>query len=491
MTEMEEINGSVETLKPYDEDASQLNRRSTTPDVIPKLAGMGRQTVETMECPVAARAMMQAEAVNSAYLIEEEAVANSPAIRVGNPLTRKSNESQCYGFDDIEFADDVKMTCIEKREPNGKVYFIATDMTSSQTSAAASADRDSSTDSGGEEVIIQEMVEKVLFQSNRGDANIEIVAMDRKISPPRSDHDDVSDDGSEVEDAEIETRAIIHTIIDAEAAVEPAPEQPTITTDKKPFYSFGVYQSPAHSRMERSTPDSIGHSKEFKERLTRLLGQYSDDSVKSTPSVERKRSISIPADINVVSLSENGRPSLKLLVTEGSSGGIPAAPKFDPFMFNTVGRRMKLQHNQIQAPATAMSIENEFVKSLDRMAPSSPIHRTKKSNDLMSLFKHETEDNAETEEASVASIKERLNEIYGRGRPPIEPFVEDSVNYESGSRRESEEGIQLRRPMKPYDTVHKQKQLFSDVLKSINPDVRNSLHRTESFAKAATATHKD
>lgn len=510
MTEMEDITGSVETLKPHEDDPSEFNRRSITPDVIPKMMDVGRQTTESIDHPVAVRATMQAEALNSAYMVEEEeALATLPVIKAENQSTRKSNESQYNGFDDIEFADDVKMCCIEKREPNGKVYFIEMDLPatqSPQSTSSASSDRENKTDSFGEDVIIREMVDKVLLQSDRDEHEHRVVAaVERRATPPRSGDGALSEDDSEAEDAEIETRAIVHTINDvkdvdmpaAEAAVKPEGEvtaEPIVTTDKKQFFTFGVYRTPSSSRIEKSPSNSVGHSKEFKDRLTRLLGQFSVEPIRAPSPFERKRSISIPANINEASMADGRRPSLKLLATDGGSNdGIPAAPKFDQLMYNTVGRRMRTQHNQIQVPATAMSIENEFAKSFDRLTNSSShMHRSKKSDDLMKLFDFETE--ASEEEASVSSIRERLNEIYSRGRPPIATFTEETANDEStDSRRNSEEGIRLRMPLKPYDTVHKQKQLFSDVLKSINPEVRNSLHRTESIASAdvQAATHKD
>lgn len=488
MTEMEEMTASVETIKPLDDDPIETNR--CPPDVIPKVANIGRQTVESNEFPVAARATMQAEAVNSSYMIEEEAVSNSPAIKVENHFS--------IGFDDIELADDVKMCCIEKREPNGKVYFIEIDLNESppnQTNATATIDCERKNNSFGDDVIIQEMVDKVLFKSDRGDQLHESTAVDRKVLPARTENDAVSEDETEIEDAEIETRAIVHTIIDLKEVelAAAADTEPMPMTGTKPFFTFGAYESPSNRCMEQSTSGSIGHSKDFKDRLARLLGQFGEEPTKSTTPIERKRSISVPDHINTTSMTAGRRPSLKLLVADGSKNDIPAAPKFDQMMYDTIGRRMKIQHNQIQVPATAQSIENEFAKSFNQVASSSShLHRTKKSDDLMKLLNHESEADG-VEAASVLSIRERLNEIYGRGRPSIAVFAEEKFNVESNSRRESDEGIQLRKPIKPYDTVHKQKQLFSDVLKSINPEVRNSLHRTESIASAdvQAVTHKD
>lgn len=389
------------------------------------------------------------------------------------------------------------MCCVEKKEPNGKVYFIDIDLNESpplQTNAAAPSDRERNT--FNDDAIIQDMVDKVLFKTDRSDQSLESIAVGHKVLPQRSDNDTVSEDESEAEDAEIETRAVVHTIIDvkevemdAEAAA--ADTKPMSTTGTKSFFTFGAYESPSVNRTGRSTSGSIGHSKDFKDRLARLLGQFSEEPTKSTTPFERKRSISVPDHINTTLSTAGRRPSLKLVVADGSERDIPAAPKFDQMMYDTIGRRMKMQNSQVQIPATAQSIENEFDKSFTHMASSSShLHRTKKSDDLMKLFDQEA--NA-VEAPSVLSIRERLNEIYGRRRPPIGVFVGENVNDESNSRRDSDEGIQLRKPIKPYDTVHKQKQLFSDVLKSINPEVRNSLHRTESTASAdvQAAKHKE
>lgn len=482
MTEMEEIAGPV---KSHDDNEGELNRHSATPDVIPRIVDADYQTIE-LDSDVST---MTNEAINSTYMSRDD---SSPAISVENQLMRKPNENQSNGLDDIELADDVKMSCIEKREPNGKVYFIEMDLgapTLSHTDAAPPVH--SEMVSLGEDVIIQQMVDTVLFQEHRSDHQLETIG---KALPLRSDSDNLSEDETEVEDTAIETRAIVHTVNDGkEIQTTPAIAiEPKAATEEKPFFTFGVYPTaqPPHSQSARFTSESIGRNKEFKERLSRLLGQFNDESTKFSAPLERKRSISTPDSINLASMAADRRPPLKLLIGDD----IPVPPKFDQMMYDTMGRRARKQTDHLHMPATAMCVENEFTKSFDELAAgSSLMHRSQKSVDLMKLFDQDQANETDSEAESGVSIRDRLNEIYGRTRPPIVPFIEYDINNDStNSRRGSEEGIQLSKAIKPYDTVHKQKQIFSDVLKSINPDVRNSLHRTDSMASAdvQAATHK-
>lgn len=464
MTEMEEITGSVETVKSMEDDASDSNCRSMTPpDVIPKIIESDEQTIESIECPMVNMPEMHAEAVNSSYGFEQ--LVSSSA--------NKPMETQYNGIDDIEFADDVKMCSIEKCEPNGKVYFVEMDLTASPSSLKTiyreNIANSTNSLSFGENGIIQEMVDKVIYQSDRTQSRQEISEVNDE-----AEHNDESD----ADDAEIETRAIVHTINDdvLELTIKENPIPIEAEEMAKPFFTIGNYES-SHTQIEHRT-ELIGPRSEirpeFKDRLTKLLGQYSEEPIKLQISLPPKRSISTSDNINTTIMT-NGR------------NNIPVAPKFDQLMYNTIGRRTQLQHNKIQVPA--MSIENEFAKSLDRFA-SNQIHRTKNSDDLLKIVKYETESDATT--ADVSSIREKLNAIYGRGRPPVAAFVEENANSESvNDRRNSEDGIQMRKPIKLYDAIHKQ--LFSDVLKLINPDVRNSLHRTESVALAdvQAATHKD
>lgn len=499
MTEMEEITGSaVEVTKSLDDGACEINRCSTTPDVIPKMVEIDRRTIdsiESIECTVAERLAVPAEAVNSAYMPGKETVTDSSAINIENLLSRKSNEMQYNGFDDIEFADNVQMCCIEERDPNRKSYFIERHLTASSLSQTDPFEHcRSKKNSIDEDVIIQQMVDTVLFQVDRGDHMQEIVTVNCMAPQLRSNDDVVSEDESGEENGQTETRAIVHTINDVKDVemVTAARTESIETTEKKPLISFGVYQSPSTiGQIEQFTPNSIGHSQEFKSRLSRLLGQFNDEQIKfSTPiSTSRRRSISVPDNMDTLSMNGDRGSSRKMLVI--GEDNIPAPPNFDQLMYDTIGRQMKMQTNQNHIPATAMGIENVFEKSFDRAATTTnSMHRSQKSVDLMKLFVQEAE--AEADVISVASIRDRLNEIYGRGPLPNVTFTEENVNSDStDSRRDSEHGIQLRKQIISHDTVYKQKQLFRDVLKSINSNVRNSLHRTDSIASADVHTDID
>lgn len=480
MTEMDEIIGSAETVQRTeremvtDENAASLN-------VTPKSVEFERQAIAVNENAIATGTTAHARTISSTYLIGEEIMSQSPPIKNNNnnndnshSIARKVNETKSNVFDDIEYADDVKMCCIEKKEPNGNLYFIEMDLTES-------TDSDETMGSlvegrpAGEDIIIQRMVEKVLFQADtpqRPDS-------DMVEQPPQEDV--ISEDESVTEDAAVETRAIVHTV--AVSSESDAVSEHTATVDdngKKHIFPFEIHSSPSDTQIQQSSSQSVGHSEEFKQRLTRFLAQFGNEPTKvDLASLGRKRSISIPDNMNAVSMTIAPEHSGN---DANANGRIPRAPKFDQTIYSTIGSRMKVRSNQMPAPATAISVDNEFEISFQREALSSGhMHRTKRSDDLIKLFDQPNEQKDNETIASVSSIREKLNEIYGRARPPIVIFAKEHPPNDTDDNRSAEDAIHLRLPDKPYDTVQRQKLLFSDVLRSINPEIRNSLQRSDSF----------
>lgn len=532
---MDETTATTETLKQDETIVSEsiAENKSVTPDIIPKsvIFENGTRIIRMNEEPTE-MATIHIEAMSAVYFAEHGA----PATIAENTAIRKPVNSQ-IGFDEIYFADDVKGSCIEKREPNGKVYFIEMDpveLLEMEQKEIVENLNESIQWKNKDENIVNEILERVLSQTDTIDELAEIpqITLLNKFDPKIEIEQDAEDDVDEFE-KEKEVKAIIHSTnesIDSEynenkeemvkldkqlvqeiksPSVESSlVDKVQIANKENPFFSIGVYKSPAD---ETKVIESDGRRKEFKEHLKRLIAQSqnpNDTMVRSIGRaasrtnkidelIDRRPSLksfkSTPKNMTLAYATDTERQQLQIYKKNSTENGvkenanIPVAPQFDHKLYNSVGVRIR------NHPATAMSIENEFEKSFQN---AGALHRTKKSGNLSELFQQEQES------ATAVSIKEQLERILGRGRPEQLPYAnaitsetsdvksdapEIAINHRKiESRRESEleDGINFLRPIKPYDTVRKQKQLFSDVLKAIKPDVRTSLHRTSSTASS-------
>lgn len=260
----------------------------------------------------------------------------------------------------------------------------------------------------------------------------------------------------------------------------------------------------------------------FKERLAMLLGQQPVAEVRrisprsnehipenTKPEPTLKHSKSEPDIMQLVfkdirSKYEHNEPDglkqssqLKLTATddiniENSNINVPAPPKFDPFIYKTIGSR----HNA-RTPLKIGIASNENDSSA-KPPTTAPIIM---DNEVVLRKKSLEED----DQTRMISIKDRLENILKRGPPdrfsrpksvvPAAALVDDATDIETGTVKSSnvdrektgdnddQEMIHFKESKKPFDTVHKQKVLFNDVLKSMGVETRPSIIRANSITK--------
>lgn len=257
----------------------------------------------------------------------------------------------------------------------------------------------------------------------------------------------------------------------------------------------------------------------FKERLAMLLGQQpvaevrrisprlNDQPSQNASDSKLKHSKSEPDIFNSmqgvfkdirskyeVNEPDGTKKPLQMTTTDdididNSHTSVPVPPKFDPFIYKTIGSR--------QNPRMALKIGDENECEITKKSPlTAPIIMDNDHNDVIFRKKSSEED----DQTRMISIKDRLENILKRGPPdrfsrpksvvPAVPTVDDVSVAVISTRidndkidEDDEEVIRIKESKRPFDTVHKQKVLFNDVLKSIGIETRPSIIRANSVTK--------
>lgn len=499
VTEVDETTISSEAIK-YEEsspnDVSEI-LRSVTPDVIPKFNKH----------------------------VSSDDVENNSDSHQSNSGYRISKVQNV--FDEIISADDVKKTCIEMKEPDGKVYFVQ-QINQTSRSHMASYHKDES--------IALEILDSVIKSEDRSQYdnketefnNRSVDKYDTTYDEIRIPHDPLEHNAYGVDQTPKKIDTSEHMTIASDVQV--------IITD--PLYNKTAYSSssttePEYATIRRAlssplpvlklqsfdeipTPLETKHvlnlepqRENFKEHLSALISNQRDYGGQgaSPPSMVTSN---INTTMTAVRLTKSTNNLLDLAETTISevptalsqplkvvSSEIPVAPRFDPILYNT--------HNCLKFPATAQSIENEFEKAFQRslQRPKTfdevQLKRVPRSETL-NKFDDDINLGEIDETTRMTTIRDRLEKILCRGPPVRSSFRKslsepppDYPDAPAPSNSEINDGDdheirRYRKPVKPFDTVHKQKVLFNDVLKSISPDIRTSLHRTDSSASIVTRT---
>lgn len=525
VTEMDETTISSEAIKlesndKHNGDTNEM-LRSVTPDVIPKFDK--RSSSDSLE--------MAAELNRCGGPAVYEPTAKMEMVE------KQAFRLSKVKFDEIISVEDVKETCIEMKEPNGNVYFVE------QINHLQQANTEAGGDDNKDESIALEMLDSVLKFEEKPDggmgglmvvqANADAaddleslyglvgnVKCDRGLNDNLDNRLQGLEPGSSTtstSNAFSYTTTATNDRIQSKAT-EPEPEYATVKrhiSTTKPLFQLHSFedQAPANEVKDIPLPDQQGHN--FKSHLSNLIGLQSEQStsdnvnrahrnkrsLSANPSLRHSKSVDQYLDAHKA--SKTSPPSPNADASAKSPGSqIPTAPRFDPQLYQTVGHRAG---NQMR-PATAQSIENEFDKAFKRnLAPKTfqdvQLRRVPKSG---TLNRASTLDVSELDDANrMTTIRERLEKILGQGPPPVRISWQPSYSIPApdypdapaaGQSTETEiapddsEIIHYRKPTRPFDTVHKQKVLFNDVLKAISPDIRTSLHRTDSTASAGTRT---
>lgn len=183
---------------------------------------------------------------------------------------------------------------------------------------------------------------------------------------------------------------------------------------------------------------------------------------------------SLPSPLPIVPTSlvdevEKAEIVTEVKVVEEVASNIPEPPKFDEELFKTLDKKYS-----VFVPSQSPILSNV----------STPRARLKSIPTVEVPKVVEDED----EDLSKTSIKNKLEAIFKKGPPPRiglkKPPPEEVLPKKPASPviKKEEEQIDVRIPTKP-DTLGRRKILFNDVLKSIKPDTRPSVIRNDSMKK--------
>lgn len=524
--------------------------KSVTPDVIPKHSNRKLSVISNQlqtpnerfdeDASIFAVAINR-QAIDTIKTTESSEMVSMPVKSSAkencgeNQENTRSNyrTSSLKNFDEIVFVDDIKDICIEMKEPNGTAYFVEMEPQDRLEQVDALKEKNSEeVTAKKDEKTVLEMLDRVLGQTEKvGDEHR------KSVHEATMNVENTVDDKDDVEVEQTTEVALIHTTSDSSGCDEDkqstpqplrsskieldAPSEPikrenegaskisevpvkdeatAAPSESKPtpFFHIGTYKSLDESDSYKGF-ESDEQRKNFKEHLKRLLGhgvthqasteprlRRSSSSVRRRPSLQKSKST--PDGINLVNGPKVSPPTRQLGTRKGN---IPAAPKFDPLLFNTINSRFKIQRITNE-PATAQCVENEFDKSFQRQnLNAANLQRAQRTEDLTKFSDEKATIPENTENNSVLSIRDRLERIFARGHPdqatrqsnpkPSALQVPNIKSEISGESIESnDEIVKIRGPQKPSDAVNKQKTIFNDVLKSINTDVRVSMNQSSS-----------
>lgn len=458
--------------------APSSSTNQPTTEVIPRLSEV-QTNDSSIEC-----VEIELEEMEKSPANELEVVPNvvSTAIVSETKLPQKSNLDRSK-LNEISFVDDIKHICVERREPNGTAYFVEMDLVKNPP--------DPSTESPEESVDVNEVdcsdgLEKNMMERVLKQTNIEFrpeplpVVVPAVSAAPADSVGSLHSEDSECEE-EREVRAIVHAPNEVPPTV-PGVIRPTDPSGKRPYakrspnFHIGVYEAIPKQKL---LYDNDKHRQEFKMRLENLFNQneggYVQNRAKSNfnspvarhshrlsmDSQRLNHSISAPESLEISSdeiVSRNRS-------TEANPSKIPIPPVFNQQVYDTIGRR----YGKPFASVSDMSITSDMSNGTtnDRTPPEltkkGNLSRTKAHENLTELNEHDE-----------VGIKQKLEHILSKGRK----MQANTTDLESNTN----ENIRRSKPFQPFDTVRKQKMLFSDVLKSIGPDIHANLHPTQTNA---------
>lgn len=449
--------------------------------------------------------------------------------------------SPTASLDDIFLCSDIENSLTEKREPNGKTYFIDGNTTKSDvdeqtmiddmdqnraiallddvlnTEESAEKSRKSSMDDGKKSAVIavihlpssgdESENEDDNKESNEAKTQIDEQVEQHKYNTNKSVSVSLNSEANNYMDTEQNRKSTGGEIIEAINHME------TENVEDRPSDEITHPGIANKERVEQDDNDNgiqtidipemanqideNTSSLTFKDRLAMLLGQQSQTirkfnetisvdakspksgmtHAKSEPDIMKLVFDDIRArqvDIDVDKENEDSGGSMTLpraqhSANAGETAAIPPAPKFDPIVYKTIGSKVNPRKSPIRPTlSNAMSLDRAAVGVQQKSKVNAP----------------ETDD-VHDEKDRMVTIRNKLENILKRGppnrysRPPSVPPSPIPMEATPPLER-NEEVFSFKEANKPYDTVHKQKLLFDDVLKSMNSESRPSLIRATS-----------
>lgn len=458
----------------------------------------------------------------------------SMEIFTGIKVLQRANSLQMdqLKLNDITSVDDIKDICVERHEPNGNAYFVEVNSIADSAgnemnkfvqfdlnqSDSSQCDETSEVD---KEEIEKNTVERVLNQSDvelNPKSKPEPVILtvpsesieEKKVHAivhATNEHQTQFEDASEnstpnsvieqnspkfelltpIESKTVQQKPNEHSTptehstlttysIQNEIVTHPVVMRSIKSGEKhaqSPNFKIGVYEAlPKQKLLYENDKERLA----FKMRLENLFGQNEETIVKN----RAKSNFNSPTTPHSMCLrswrhSLSAPESLHIELNEPViQAKVPIPPAFNQELYSTIGRRNRKVLSSTSDVIEVNGSENNRMPT-ESVGQAVKLSRTKAHENL-------TELNDENDIAT--NIKQKLEEIFSKGRK-MQQQQQQKHNDDDDETMDMPANRNNNRRSKrfePFDTVRKQKILFSDVLKSIGPDIHVNLHSTHTAA---------
>lgn len=405
---------------------------------------------------------------NGGVAMRESPSSSSSSVSASSACLDSDPRKEEIPFDKINVESELARTHTERREPNGTVYFV---------------ERRTSED------FALQMLDKAIEPAERdvdeaaGDANLSqspppgAMSSD-EVEPPIETVALVHREG----DANVRNRVQTEADAEAEASPTPSPEDNDsgiLIISQMSLNDPNPDSHPIVTHMEGTKTLPLNRSHKYNRAKSLTMGPVksskSDTDLRSMLFEEIKRLRSSEEEEGDPLEATESRGSLATPV-EALSPTIPEPPKFDQEKFDQIG---------------TMPRQKVKVSTMKRKAPSPPVNRQNSEEDNKPTSPEAPDTTVTLSSPNFASFKNKLEALYSRGPPnnfdkSKAPEFNRSKSYNpisttAGSENPSaDDKFQLAKVnLRPTDTVHRQKLIFNDVLKSINPDTRPSDNKNE------------
>lgn len=447
---------------------------------------------------------------NVENIIEERPAYETIATENQNQQ-RFGRRSSINKYDEISNADDIRKMCIEKREPNGNTYFIEIKSPLNTYHETASNTSSSSTSDKRNEKL--SMVNVV----NTNDIEFQNESEPQQHPSVHDVHDVHSFDKSDSEDEQI-VKAVVHVSVETiqqneidsndvkTITIQPQMNKMSmeitkpgvikaikpIDTQRKPNFRIGAYEAIPKQKLLFEKDEKRAA---FKMRLENLFGQNESQTLNRTnsrPTMAHANSapnsliLLNSNDDSMIATGQQCQSKLPLDNYDAAIGPskIPIPPIFNQQLFDTVGRRNRniTYQTALSTPNSVHEIDIDVLPMLPAKKPSLSRSHAHENLTIIGQNGNNNVDSIDDDGDNLGSdaLKQKLEEIFSRARTQNN---NDDENNVANDTLDQNDGIVLRKikPIEPFDTVKRQKLIFSNVLKAIRPDSSTNLRRTSSI----------
>lgn len=256
--------------------------------------------------------------------------------------------------------------------------------------------------------------------------------------------------------------------------IDPSSKRPY--AKRLPNFQMGIYEAiPKQKLLYEKDKERLA----FKMRLENLFNQDDEKATRKHPKPNFNSPMAMhsqrmflnhskSAPESLIIPNDDVEPTISDVNTAITPSQIPIAPVFNKQLYDTIGRRNRKVFSSVSDVIDIDSTINDHV-ALNK----GNLSRTRAHENLTEL---DADDNvADAEDVQPKSIKQKLEQILSKGRATTQA---DQLDFQ----RNNNGNIRRHKPHEPFDTVRRQKMLFSDVLKSIGPDIHTNLHQTHGIA---------